>query len=436
MTPSHHGPAGGSDALPDPTGGMGADDPDRAVPTGAAQSAGDRALGGWNILPLAVRIDGVQPYTLPGDPAGDEPAELVPTPRGIRSVLGYHRAVAACAEGPSYLQVAVLVDDDGRTATVGADGSVVAGDAVEELAATVHRMTGQLLEPVHPHLRRALVVHLDAPELPLLAAAAQVGLTAVSRDGWSVVIPDDENGWWALRTGLAEPAIAVSSDGSARSLEVLLGDEDPASYTDMDHVDAVCGLSWGPQWTAVSGAEDASAAAALTREVVGICGSRTTQVQIESVASVLDLDPVDTKRLANYVDGPSTPLVLESVLQLLGLPPLAAKIVEGAKDINDVEGVTHWEPGTTAQAFVQALTQKPTAAGVVPSLHRAVLKRPEILLAVAGLEVAAGTGLAALARRSGQAAPALGALSALAFTDAASMTAWYSAIRRRGGERR
>lgn len=393
-------------------------------------------LAGWNILPLAVRIDGTQPYATPTDPVASEHGpELVPTARGIRSVLDHHKAVAACAEGPSYLQVAVLVNDDGRTASVGDDGSVVPGDAVQELAATVHRMTGQLLEPLHPHLRRALVLHLDAPDLPMLAAAAQVGFSAVSRDGWSVVVPDDENGWWALRTGVAEVGIALSSDGAARSLEVLLGDTDPAGYTEMDQADAVCGLSWGPQWTAVSAAEDASAAAELTREVVGICGSRTTQVQIESVASVFDLDPVDTKRLANYVDGAATPLVLESVLQLLGLPVLAAKIVEGSKALDRVEGVHRVEPGSLPHAWMQAITQAPTAAGIAPSIHRALLNRPELLLAVAGAEVAAGTTLAALARRSGRAAPALGALSALAFTDAAGMTAWYSAARRRKANR-
>lgn len=394
-------------------------------------------LAGWNILPLAVRIDGVQPYSLPGDlPAvTDKPAELVPTARGIRSVLDHHRAVAACAEGPSYLQVAVLVDDDGRTASVGQDGSVVAGDAVEELAATVHRMTGQSLEPLHPHLRRALVVHLDAPDLPVLAAASSVTFSAISRDGWSVVVTDDESGWWALRTGLAEPAIALSSDGAARSLEVLLGDQDPAGYTDKDQADAVCGLSWGPQWTAVSVAEDSSAAAELTREVVGICASRTSQVQIESVASVFDLDPTDTKRLANYVHGASSPLVLESVLQLLELPVIAAKVVEGAKSLEELDDAARYEPSSLPEAWIQSLTQEPTVHGLGASVHRTVLRRPELLLAVAGMQVAAGTGLAALARRAGQAAPALGALSALAFADAAGTTALYSVARKRKSQK-
>ncbi|WP_181954152.1 hypothetical protein [Kocuria coralli] len=422
MTTSSRGPLDGPDRSREP-----GDAPGGSFP----QHTGQHELAGWSLLPLAVRIDGVQPYSLPGDPASTEAAELVPTARGIRSVLDHHRAVAACAEGPSYLQVAVLVDDDGWTAAVAADGSVVPGDAVEELAATVHRMTGQQLEPVHPHLRRALVVDLDAPDLPLLAATAKVGFHAVSRNGWSIIVTDDERGWWALRTGLREAGVALSSDGAARSLEVLLGDADPAGYTHLSSVDAVCGLSWGPQWQSVSAADNASAAAQLTREVLGICATRTSEVQVESVASVFDLDPVDAKRLANYVSGASTPLVLESVLELLGLPALAAKIVEGSKSLDEIEGVMRVDPTSVPEAVLRALTESPTADGVAPAVRRALLRRPEILLAVAGLEVAAGTGLAALARRGGQIAPALGALSAVAFADAVGMTAWYSAVRRR-----
>ncbi|ROZ61827.1 hypothetical protein EDL96_11960 [Kocuria soli] len=426
-----------------PTSGS-TDGPDRTPQQGPGQDFTPpnqpvgHGLSGWSLVPLAVRIDGVQPYSQPGDPQvkdPSQPAELVPTARGIRTVLDHHRAVAACAEGPSYLQVAVLVDDDGRTATVAEDGSVVPGDAVEELVATVHRMTGQRLEAVHPQLRRALVINLDAPDLPLLAATAKVGFRAVSRDGWSIVVPDDENAWWLLRTGLMEVGVALSSDGAARSLEVLLGDVDPAGHTELIDTDAVCGLSWGPRWQAVSDDDATTAAGQLTREVVGICDADTSRVQIESVASVFDLDPVDTKRLANYVDGPSTPLVLESVLQLLGLPALAAKIVEGARDLEEIEGMTRVEPGTVRDALLKAFTESPTAEGVVPAVHRALLRRPELLLAMAGLELAAGTGLAALARRGGQVAPALGALSALAFTDAASTTAWYTAARRRKNRR-
>ena len=61
-------------------------------------------------------------------------------------------------------------------------------------------------------------------------------------------------------------------------------------------------------------------AARFERDLVRLCSGGTSELQIESVASVFDLDPAETNRLRNYVRGGSTDLVLESVLQLLGLP--------------------------------------------------------------------------------------------------------------------
>ena len=62
----------------------------------------------------------------------------------------------------------------------------------------------------------------------VLAALSGTGFTAVSRHGWSVVVFDAEVDFWAVRTGLAETAVALSSDGATRSFEVLLAGEDPA----------------------------------------------------------------------------------------------------------------------------------------------------------------------------------------------------------------
>lgn len=403
--------------------------PDGVGSTSPLQQVPHQNLAGWNLVPLTVQIGAQGSRAISGD-ALEDPQGL-PTVSDIRLVLDQHKAVAAYAQGPAYLQVAVLVDDAGRTAAVGEDGSVVTGDAMEDLAASVQRMTGQSVEALHPQLRRVLVLHVDAPDLPMVAAATQVGFSAVSHQGWSVVIPDDENAWWALRTGFTGAGVALASDGSTRSLEVLLGCSDPAGYTNLEHADAVCGLAWGPQWTAVSDDGDATAAGRLTREVVDMCGTRTTDVHSESVASVFDLDPVEAKRLANYVQGESTPLVLESVMQLLGLPVLAAKIVEGTKALEDIEGLERVEAGSESLAAVQALTRVPTTKGLGSRLQRTVLQRPELLLAVAGAEVVAGSGLAVLARRGGRASVALGALSAVVLTDAAGMTAWYSAAKRR-----
>lgn len=408
-------------------------------------------LDGWSVLPLAVRISGrtsvpdVDAADLLGPDTPDAPAveSFVPTAQGIRKVLGHHRAVAAAAEGPEYLQIAVLVDDEGRAATVGEHGAVVPGHGVEEIAASVHRITGQTLEPQHPRLHRALILHLDAPELPMLASSAGASFQAVSREGWSVLVADDDDSWWALRTGVTGTAVALASDGAARSLEVLLDGADGVGRTsdaaqpapgpisaEASGSQAACGLSWGPGWTPVSIDDDGTPAARLTREVIELCGGETTQVHIESVASVFDLDPVQTTRLRNYVEGESSSLVLESVLQLLELPVLAAKIVEGQKPLAEIEDLQRCEPTSMREAVVQSLVTEPTEDGAWARMHSRLLERPQILLAVAGAETAVGVGLAALGRRGGRRSRVLGALSGLALTDAATLAALYAEARR------
>ncbi len=441
QNPSSAGPDGPGDPGAAPGGGSGA-------PSGHGRSA----LDGWSVLPLAVRISGrtsvpdVDAADLlgPDTPEADPVGGFVPTAQGIRKVLGHHRAVAASAEGPDYLQIAVLIDEDGRAATVGEHGAVVAGEGVEEIAASVHRITGQVLEPQHPRLRRALIVHADAPEMPLLASSAGVGFRAASRDGWSVVVADDDAAWWALRTGITGTAVALASDGAARSLEVLLdgdgvGRADAARTQSPGRVSAeapgpdsgaACGLSWVPAWTAVSIDDDGTPAARLTREVIELCDGQTPQVHIESVASVFDLDPVQTTRLRNYVEGESSSLVLESVLQLLELPVLGAKIVEGQKPLEEIEGLQRYEPASVREALVQGLAQQPTGGGSLSALQARLARHPELLLAIAGTETAAGLGLAALARRGGRAGRVLGSLSGLAFADAATVSALYAAVRR------
>ena len=419
-----------------------------------AESPVDRktsALDGWSVLPLAVRISSrssvpdVDGSDLLGPDTADaaEIVGFVPTAQGICKVLGHHRAVAAAAEGSDYLQIAVLVDDQGRTATVGEHGAVVPGQGVEEIAASVHRITGQTLEPQHPRLQRALILHLDAPELPLLASSAGATFRAVSRDGWSVLVPDDDASWWALRTGVTGTAVALASDGAARSLEVLLDGADgvgrhpetarpdPTRISAESSGDrAACGLSWGPAWSAVSIDDDGTPAARLTREVLELCDGETTQMHVESVASVFDLDPVQTVRLRNYVDGETSSLVLESVLQLLELPVLAAKIVEGQKPLSEIEGLERFEPTSMREAVMQGLGMEPTDDSTFSRLQARLAERPEILLAAAGAQTAVGIGLAALGRRGGRGGLVLGTLSGLAFTDAASLSGLYAVLRR------
>ena len=72
-----------------------------------------------------------------------------------------------------------------------------------------------------PDERRAVIVRMDAPELPFLANLIDAGFTAIVREGWSVLVPDapvDPAVIAAQQTGPL--CIAVASDGSRRTLTV------------------------------------------------------------------------------------------------------------------------------------------------------------------------------------------------------------------------
>lgn len=388
----------------------------------------------WDLVPATVLRAAADTAT-----EGPEPR---PTGDGMRTVIAEHRLISAYAEGPSATQLMFLADAEGRLARAAEDGSVEAGCTLDELAGALARTTGHQLQPEHPDLRRVLLVRLDAPELPVLAALSGTGFTAVSRHGWSVVVFDAEVDFWTVRTGLAETAVTLSSDGATRSFEVLLGGEDPASVTDLEAADAVCALEWGPQWRPAGGVAvevEETPAARFERDLVRLCSGGTSEVQTESVASVFDLDPAETNRLRNYVLGESTDLVLESVLQLLGLPVLAAKVVEGRREITELEDAEHYEPAAVGSALMHGLTIAPTGDGLFARYQRALVRRPELLLALAGTETALGVGLAGAARRGGSGARVLGTLSAALLADAAAESAYYAALRgarhRRTGER-
>ncbi|PLC12557.1 hypothetical protein AUQ48_10400 [Kocuria flava] len=373
------------------------------------------------------------PATVPHPEGADAPAA-----DAVARIVAGHRLIGALAEGPGALQLMFLADAGGRLARAAEDGTVEPGCTLDELSADLARQTGRGLQAEHPGLRRVLLVRLDAPELPVLAALSQTGFTAVSRHGWSVVVFDDEVDYWAVRTGLGEPAVVLSSDGATRSAEVLLAGEDPADVTDLEAADAVCALEWGPEWRPAGGPAGTgrgTPAARFQDDLVRLCAAGTSELQVESVASVFDLDPAETNRLRNYVAGDSTELVLESVLQLLGLPVLAAKVVEGRRELAELEDAEHYAPTGVGPAVLRAMTIAPTGDGLLDRCRRALVHRPGLVLAVAGAETAVGVGLAGAARRGGAGARVLGTLSAALLADAAAEGAWWAALRAARRER-
>ena len=267
--------------------------------------------------------------------------------------------------------------------------------------------------------RTVALLHADAPQLPFLAGALGSPFTAVTQDGWSAVLvtPGVDPLALAAAGDPGSVSVVLTSDGESRTLRVCPPVTALDSHADwreqLAELAEVTTLRWGPGEQAETPSDVKSAAV------------------VETVASLRHLDPAATARLENYARTPSSALLLESVLQLLGLPVMAAKIVEQQRELHEFEGVGEYEPRTTGLSLLDAASVEPSGNDVLARIQRAYVRRPALLLAVGGAEVALGAGLAGLASRGGRGAKLLGSASALMLSDAAVQTALWAAVRAR-----
>lgn len=298
-----------------------------------------------------------------------------------------------------------------------------------------------------PEPRRAVIVRMDAPELPFLANLIDAGFTALVHNGWSVLVPDEPVDPAVVAAQQTGPlCIALSSDGSRRSLTVYPEPNDAFPPRERLGFLSELGERTSLRWPAETGAAvrlpDAGAAASGgtspaepgpgdVEDAADGFRELDTEIAVASIATLCELDPAETSRLENYAATPSSSLLLESVLQLIGAPAVAAKFVESQRDLADLGDARHYGPGPLGLTLLDAATVEPTGADVLSRVQRAYVRRPGLLLAVGGAQLVAGTALAALAGRGGRGAKALGAASALLFTDAAGQAALWAAVRAR-----
>lgn len=283
--------------------------------------------------------------------------------------------------------------------------------------------------------RMAVLVHADAPELPFLANVLDAGFTAVTRNGWAVILPDEQiDPALVAAVHPGEVCIAISSDGAQRSLTVFPATdpqrETEAEFEYQSEMGEVATLRWAAEHSNIAdilGAENEPA----TAPAVATDVERDTKVAVEAIASLCHLDAAATARLENYAATPSSGLLLESVLQLLDVPVVAAKLVESERSVTDLADARHYEPKSIALSMVDAATAEPSGNDLLSRVQRTYVKHPQILLAVGGVELLAGSTLAALASRGGRGARVLGTASAVLLTDAAGQAALWAAVRAR-----
>ncbi len=283
--------------------------------------------------------------------------------------------------------------------------------------------------------RVAVLVHADAPELPFLANLLDASFTAVTRNGWAVVLPDENTDpAFIAAVHPGEMCIAISSDGAERSLTVYSRtDPDRDEEAELNHqieMGRIATLRWEAEHSDIAdilgGEGDSASQPQVSTDV-----ERDTKVAVEAIASICSLDAAATARLENYAATPSSGLLLESVLQLLGVPVVAAKLVESERSVEDMDDAHHYEPKSLGLSLVDAMTTEPSGNDVVSRVQRAYFRHPEILLAVGGAELVASSTLAALARRGGRGSRVLGTASAVLLADAAGQAALWAAVRAR-----
>lgn len=283
--------------------------------------------------------------------------------------------------------------------------------------------------------RVAVLVHADAPELPFLANLLDAIFTAVTRNGWAVVLPDDDmDPAFIAAVHPGDMCIAISSDGAERSLTVYpRTDSDRDEEAELNHqieMGRTATLSWEAEHSDIADILGGEGETVPQRQVATDV-ERDIKVAVEAIASICSLDPAATARLENYAATPSSGLLLESVLQLLGVPVVAAKLVESERSVDDMEDARHYEPKAFGLSLVDAVTTEPSGNDLVSRVQRVYFRHPEILLAVGGAELVAGSTLAALARRGGRGSRVLGTASAVLLTDAAGQAALWAAVRAR-----
>lgn len=146
--------------------------------------------------------------------------------------------------------------------------------------------------------------------------------------GWSLAAGTDYEDLVELLDAVDAPAVLLDTDGEHRALTVLGQDADPVT------------LEWGPVRTSVATYPEDSPAGRLQAQVSGLASQpRRDAARRGAVAALAErfrLDAPSARRLAGYAEDATGRYAPESVLQLLGLPEDAAKILDGRRTPADL----------------------------------------------------------------------------------------------------
>ncbi|WP_129658349.1 hypothetical protein [Rothia uropygialis] len=159
---------------------------------------------------------------------------------------------------------------------------------------------------------------------------------ASSGERWVVVTCEYYEDLLSLVDELPRRAVVLDTDGEHRAATFCPTRGEPIT------------LSWGPVRGAVFTYPSDSPAGALQSEIAGqeeieVRDAARTRA-VDNLTEAFGLDPVGSRRLEKYAADDNGRYAPESVLQLLGLSDLPAKIIDGRKSMSDQPGYEKFDP--------------------------------------------------------------------------------------------
>lgn len=200
---------------------------------------------------------------------------------------------------------------------------------------------------------------------------------APAGDRWVIVTSEHYEDLLALVDELPHRAVVLDTDGEHRAATFCPTVGDPLT------------LSWGPVRGAVVTYPSDSPAGALQSEIAGqeeidVRDAARSQA-VENLTEAFGLDDVGARRLAQYAADDHGRFAPESVLQLLGLSDMPAKIIDGRKAMSDQPGYERIEP----QGQTMTADQGREALEAAQQMGAAARRSGWVLAAAAGAGIGA-----------------------------------------------
>ncbi len=311
------------------------------------------------------------------------------------------------------------VDDDGRLATVSLDGELrhgvpyaeFVGELAETLEATVMMQDISVdAEPVDSQepapedvteeveefedaVPTVVVGKFSLSELVLAASSWGEPLKYLDEGQWRIVlVPDVSVLTWQNWEAASRPVAALTSFGDFKTLEIWGGGRRRARLgSDFWH-------AWVP---APHAALELPAAA-----TPGVHGAMSLILAVDvpetdGLSTSLGLNADEEEAFRETLARPLGDSTLAGAAAALGFPARAGALAEGTISLDDVAGFLTVPSHPLPRALAETMVIPSPGNSPLARLHRAVLARPQLLVAASAVSATAAVVLSSVARQGG-----------------------------------